>query len=127
MGARKPNKPLSREDALAAKPIRLPVVSSQSASDGGVRITVSFQRPRWQRWFGAGTANVERSFDLDAFGREVYEACDGGREVRALIKSFAAAHHLSEVEAELSVTKFLQMLMSRGLIAMAVRDGDTNP
>ena len=64
-----------------------------------------------------------RSFELDSMGREVYDACDGRRDVNSIIRQFAKAHGLGRAEAEMSVTIFLKMLIGKGLIAMGVPAG----
>ena len=110
---------LARDRALSARPVTLAAVSREDREDGGLRISVSVARPKWHRWLG-GVGAVQHSFDLDAFGRSVYERCDGTREVRAMIEDFAAEYHVSVAEAEMSVTKFLNTLMSRGLIGMGL-------
>jgi hypothetical protein len=91
---------------------------------GELRLTVQFERPRWQRVLGAGS-KCDRTFVLDSLGREVYEQCGSGRTVRELIKAFAGAHHVSQGEAEYSVTTYLRTLMRKGLIEMEVQRGKT--
>jgi len=114
---------ISRASALAAVPIQLPIVCTTPRDDGGIKVTVRFDRPRWHRWLGV-TGAVERTFGLDPFGREVYEACDGKRSVRDIVREFSENHKLSGPEAELAVTRFLRTLMSKSLVAVAVPEED---
>jgi len=109
--------PMVREQALHGRPVRIEPATAESTGDGGIRVTVALPRPRWHRWFG-GSGDMPHSFDLDAFGREVYDACDGQCDVAGLVRQFAERHSISAPEAEISVTAFLKLLMSRGLIAM---------
>jgi len=113
------SEPLRREQALAAVPVRTQVLRVEERDNGGLLLTVQVRPPRWHRWLGADTP-LERSFGLDSFGREVYEMCDGRRTVRDVIAEFARRHRLEATEAELAVTRFLRLLMRKGLIALAV-------
>jgi hypothetical protein len=97
----------------------MPIVKQEVRADGGLRVTVLLDRPAWQRWLG-GSEKVGRTFGLDNAGRQVYEACDGRRNARAIIRRFAAANRLNEAEAEIAVTTFLKTLMAKGLVAMEV-------
>ena len=120
MGLLKSKPALSREEALAALPTRLPSMSEAPIDEGtGLRVTVKVAPARWQRWLGSG-GQVKRSFDLDALGVEIYRACDGHTNVRDIVAKFGKRHGLGKPEAEISVTQFLNTLMSRGLIAMEV-------
>ena len=112
---------LTRKKALSGVPVRLPVVSQEEADGGGVRLKIKLSRPGWQRWLGM-SETMERTFELDSVGRRVYESCDGRRNVRSIISRFGHAHRLGRVEAEISVTKFLKMLVGKGLVAMQVPD-----
>jgi hypothetical protein len=76
-----------------------------------------YERPRWQRVLGA-ERECERTFGLDAYGRRVYEGCDGQRPVREIIRQFAKQVSVSVPEAELAVTKFMRTLLAKGLVAM---------
>jgi hypothetical protein len=105
-----------RGAALEAVPHRLPSLRKEE-KNGKLYVTVQFERPRWQRVLGADKL-CERTFGLDAYGRRVYESCDGRRPVRQIIRQFADHAHVSVPEAEMAVTKFMRTLMTKGLVAM---------
>ena len=116
-------KTISRTSALKARPKRLPVLRSEELDGDGLKVTVEYTRPRWQQFLGA-PAEVNRSYVLDNFGREVYEACNGKRNVGSIVRDFSNRHNVSVAEAELSVSTFLKTLMSRGLVAMLMGKGE---
>jgi hypothetical protein len=105
-----------RKASLDAVPYRLPVVRREE-KNGKVYVTVCFDRPRWQQFLGADET-CQRTFGLDAYGRQVYQNCDGQRSVRQIIHLFSKATRVSKPEAEAAVTKFMRTLISKGLIAM---------
>ena len=80
-------------------------------------------RPAWQRMLGADQ-HCNRSYGLDAYGRDVYGDCNGKAGVRAIIKRFAKRHAVSKPEAEKAVTLFIKTMMSRGLIAMELENAE---
>lgn len=105
-----------RHAALSGVPYRLPAVR-QEEKNGRLYVTIRFERPRWQRVLGADQT-CERTFGMDAYGRRVYESCDGRRPVRQIIRDFAAQTRVSKPEAEMAVAKFMRTLLSKGLVAM---------
>ncbi len=110
---------LTREQVFQSRPFQAPVTKKEEIEKGGVRLTYTAARPKWQRVLGA-PENATVSFELDAYGWEVYEACNGKSTVREIIKNFAVDHNLAMAEAELSVTTFLKTLIGRGLVAVEV-------
>ena len=98
-------------------PLALPTLSREPATDGGLRVTVEYERPAWQRRLGAG-ARGRRTFELDPLGHEVYATCDGTRTVGHLIRDFAALHRVSLAEAEISITSYLRTLTTKGIVAL---------
>ena len=106
----------ARNAAMQARPIQSPPVRTEE-KDGKCYVTIRFIRPRWQRVLGADET-CERSFGLDTYGRIVYESCDGKRTVQQIVKRFAGKVHVSQPEAEMAVTKFIQTLMKKGLVVM---------
>ncbi len=67
----------------------------------------------------------ERAVVIDPLGQEVWERCDGRRQVEQIIDEFASSHRLRFHEARLSVELFLKQLTQRGAIAMVgLNQGD---
>jgi len=111
-----------REAALTAVPYPLPVVRKKEEGKK-LYVTVMFERPKFQQFLGA-EANCERTFGLDAYGRQVYETCDGKRSVKEIINKFAYKTKVRRPEAETADTKFFRVLMTKGLIAMQMEKPD---
>ena len=61
-----------------------------------------------------------RNFGLDAFGLEIWEACDGGRTVEAICEGFAERHQVSFEEARGAINQFLHILLLKDLIFIEV-------
>lgn len=113
---------VGREQAMAACPVQCPPQKTER-KDGKLYVTIGFERPAWQRLLGA-ERECSRTFGLDAYGQEVYAKCDGRTPVKAIVKTFASRHHLSEAEARIAVAAFMKTLMRRGLIGMVVARSD---
>jgi len=111
-----------RKRALEAKPVAFPPVRTET-KDGKMYVTLEFVRPRWQRILGADKL-CERSFGLDAYGRDVYDACDGKTPVNVIIKRFAKKYHIDPAEAERNLTMFLKTLIGKGLVGIPLTDRD---
>jgi hypothetical protein len=105
---------------MSARPVRAEPIKTER-KDGKLYVTLEFERPGWQRFLGSNRY-CRRTFGLDPYGEEVYMACDGGASVRRIVKGFAARHHISPAEAEISVSRFLKTLMTKGLVGMAVSE-----
>jgi hypothetical protein len=105
--------------SMGARPAQAPRVRATQREDGGLLVTVLLQRPRWQRMLG-GQGTMERSFGLDAVGRQVYDWCDGRASVADLIRRFARERQVHPAEAEAAVTTFLRTLVTKGLIVMEI-------
>ena len=121
-----------RERALAALPsperllaaVARPVPSASATTRGdGLRVSRPIDRP----WWGFPPISwvlpvpTTRTVDLDALGREVYERLDGLVKVEAVVEAFAEHHRLPFDEAGASVTRFLRLLLERGMIAIEER------
>ena len=116
LGAKKAK--LDRNSAMNARPVRLAAVNTEEKG-GKLHVTVEYNRPVWQRAFGA-VGKYKRTYALDDYGREVYEYCDGKSSTTKLARKFSERHSISRPEAELAVTSFLKTLVGKGLVAMAV-------
>jgi hypothetical protein len=111
---------MTRDTAMAAVPVQIP---PRRVEDKNAKryITVNFQRRGWQRMLG-GNRDRERTFGLDTYGQSVYDACNGQASVETIIRNFARSHHLSTPESETAVTKFLKVLVSKGLLVMTLEE-----
>lgn len=114
----KKNLSIVRDTAMSACPVRRPPVKTEE-KNGKLYVTVEFERPRWQRILGSDRL-CRRTFGLDEYGQEVYDACDERTPIGRIIGHFAEAHHLSVAEAEMSVTAFLKTLISKGLVGIPI-------
>lgn len=134
MFLRKPKTPaledrISREEALACKPVRCPVVEVEELDDKTVRLCYPLV---WKPWFARVASRLgawdesprRKKLELDAMGTTAWRLIDGRRSVGEMAKEFAATYELQLREAELSVSAFLKELGKRGLIAMQA--GSTN-
>lgn len=113
---------LSREQALAARPVRLPADPKlEPLPSGGARLTVKLRPSRWGRLLlRLPESGLPRTFELDAVGLHVWQACDGATTVERLIRSIADEFRLNLREAEVSTLQFLQTLTGKGLIGLEV-------
>ncbi len=111
---------LAREQSMNAMPIAFPTLNKEEKG-GKLYVTVQLIRPRWQRFLGGDPA-CERTFGLDAFGQEVYGACDGNTTVTEIVTQFSKNHHINQAEAELNVTTFLKTLIGKGLIGIPLEE-----
>jgi hypothetical protein len=118
-----PDKPVDLSEMLDALPMPNHAVRVEDKGDGALVLHV----PIRQRWYNGPPLSwilpfrKERSIALDQLGREVWIACDGKRNVEAIVEAFARDHGVSFHEARLGVTEFLRSLTRRGLIIIVGR------
>jgi Coenzyme PQQ synthesis protein D (PqqD) len=105
---------LTREDILAASPLRAAGAVLERQEGGGARVKIPVSA-RWPFRVPRGTV---KTFELDEMGLWVWDACDGQRTLLEVITKFAEHYRLSVREAEVATTKFLQTLGSRRLISL---------
>jgi hypothetical protein len=113
---------LDRHQAVDARPLRLAEAEVTPADNGGGRLCVPLRPPRWARWVFRFPEGATKSFELDALGMLVWEACDGKTSVLQIVRRLEKRYHLTSREAEVSAVAFLQTLMKKGLIGMAPRE-----
>lgn len=111
---------LTRDQALRARPVTARILRREPLDAGGERLTVPFTPTGLQKFFFRHSEGMTKKFDLDVFGLEVLAMCDGRKSVRHVVDTFARRHNLHAAEAERAVTTFLQIMMRKGLVAMAV-------
>lgn len=112
---------LSREQSLAAKPIRNENLAVSRDDDGNVVLTIT----RKKNWWANLLAKMlhmpdKKKVALDEIGTAVWDKCDGKHTVEAIISDFAQKYKLNRREAELSMFAYLRELTRRGFIGLLV-------
>ena len=112
---------ITREQAMAARPVRNPELEVSRNDEGEVEL----KRPRRRTWWvnlmaKLGSAPEYQVLTLDRVGSAVWELCDGEHTVHELIAQLAEEHQLSRKEAEVSMVTYLRQLAQRGVIALAI-------
>jgi len=116
--ARRP--PISREQALSARPLTGRIISRKELGNGQVRIEVPFEPRGVHRWLLRLPKESIRDFELDAFGVRLLDMCDGKTSVKRIIKVFVDEYKLDPHEAEHAVVTFLRTLMKGNIVSMVV-------
>ena len=109
---------LTPQQALAAKPVRLVQATLCDRSDGSAELKVPLKPVRWTRWFYRLPAGASKTFELDALGLLVWNACDGHTSVQQIIRKLAKRYNLGLREAQAPALAFLQTLIRKGLVGM---------
>lgn len=123
-----PTRPeMSREEALAYKPVVSREVRAERTEAGLVRIRYPVAFKPWfaglARRLGrkgqGGQEAMLRTLELDAMGSTVWDWLDGQNTVHELAARLADHYGLHEREAEVSMSAFLRELGRRGIIGLA--------
>ena len=112
---------LTRDQAMRAWPVRNPALKSNVSEDG----LVTIELPRRKDWMGGllgmlFSVPASKPVQLDEIGSFVYDRCEGDHTVNDIVDAMMSEYKLNRREVEVSLTKFLQMLAQRGIIAFAV-------
>lgn len=116
----KPPRHMPAEEVLSAVPYQNEAMDLTLRANGTAVASVPLKRPRWLvpplSWIIPFSSH--RRVELDTAGVAVLKLCDGERDVESIIEKFAAYHKLSFRESQLSVSRFLQQLTQRGIVAV---------
>lgn len=120
---RKPKKIApTREQILAAKPLRLVEDSVALDGKGGGKLTVKLKQTKWSGVVFRMPDGATKTFELDEIGLLVWNTCDGKTNVRKLIEAVAKKCGVTLREAEISTMKFLEMLSKKNLIGVTTEE-----
>jgi hypothetical protein len=114
----------TREQTLAARPVRLVEDAVTLDGKGGGKLTVKLRQTKWSGVVFHMPDGATKTFELDEIGLLVWNACDGKTSVRRLVESVAKKYGVSLREAEVSTMAFLQTLAKKNLIGLAIVDGN---
>lgn len=124
-GRGKTNDAISKEQALAARPVQLVKAELAATDDGGAKLKVPLLRTGWTKTFLRVPEGTTKTFELDPIGLFVWESCDGKTSVQQIIKRLAQEHKLTLREVEVATIQFLQTLARKGLIGLEVQREDS--
>ena len=117
--------PVSWRPMMEAVPMLNSAARVERLPDGTMKAYVKKLRPWYMKpplsWMMQ--RRPERCLLLDRLGTEVWELCDGTRNVESVVDSFAERHGLSFHEARAAVTTYLKMLIQPGVLAIAMKKG----
>jgi hypothetical protein len=118
---KQPDAGLSREQAMAAWPVRNPALTSRTNEEGIVGVDLPRRKDMVGRMLGyLFSVPDSKPIVLDEVGSFVWARCDGEHTVNELVTALCEEYKLNRREAEVSLTQFLQMLGKRGMVAFAV-------
>jgi hypothetical protein len=109
---------LTREQALAAKPIRAveaDLETDEQTGTGQLKVKIEAKR-KWALF--SLPAGATKTFELDEVGVYVWKKLDGHTSVEQLMRLIAKQYNLDIKQAEASTVAFLQMLIKRGLVGL---------
>lgn len=114
---------MSREEALACRPVKNRYVRESRLAGGEVVLHYPVSAPPWAarlaRWFRMDPAAPRiGTLQLDALGTAVWDMIDSQRSLRDIAAAFAGAHRLAPREAQAAVSQFARELGRRGLIGL---------
>jgi len=110
--------PIPLEVILASKPIRNPAVNWEKNEKGEVVITIKLEPSKPGLFSGFVKEPTERKIVLDRIGGFVWELIDGERTVSEIADQVSERFKLHRREAQTSLLAYLQMLASKGLVAL---------
>jgi hypothetical protein len=116
---RRTKKTITRQQQLSARPERREDAKLETSGDGGGKVTIPLRARRG--WILRLPEGATKTFELDAMGLFVWDACDGKTSVQQIIRRLGKRYNLSLRESEVSTIAFLHMLAKKGLIGMDVR------
>jgi len=112
---------VTKTQMLAARPTRLVEAQPVAVDDSAWRITVPLAPAGWAGRILRVPAGATKTFELDALGKFVWDACDGRTSVRQLIARLAKRYNLNEREAEVATVAFLHTLVKKGILGMNIK------
>ena len=124
---------MTRAQMLAAVPVRNAAVqwSREAREAGGPELSL-LRIPRRSDRLGRMVAALfqvpeVRKLELDEIGSDVWEWCDGTRNVAAVTGAVCEKYRLNRRQAEASVAAYLKILQERRLIAITLRPAGSAP
>ncbi|MCE5216967.1 PqqD family protein [bacterium] len=112
---------LTREQSMAARPVRNPGLEWSLNEDDEAVVTIPRRKDTQGRFLAWMFFIPEaRPLSLDAVGTFVWEHCDGEKSVSDLIDLMAKEYNVARKEVEVSLIEYLKRLGQRGMVGFLV-------
>ena len=118
-----PKGKLAPDQFRNAKPIRNPHVTWETADDGSILLVapLSEQGKGFMGWVARRMKLPDqKQFELEPVGALVWEHCDGNHTNASIAKALQTRYKMNRLEAEASLSAFLQTLSQRRLVTLMV-------
>lgn len=119
---------ISRDQALHSRPVRNPQLEWERVDGGDVHLRIYRRNDRVAKalcWMFR--APEYKEIVLDEVGSDIWELCNGERNVEAIVLATSKKYKLTRRECETSVAAYLKMLGDRKLIGFQLkRSGSAN-
>ena len=113
--------PLSREQALKARPTQNPNITVHETDEGLIRLTAPTKPRMGSKWLAWLLVTPQtRNFALDEIGSDVWRLFDGEHSVKHVAVEIARRYKVNRREAEQSAIQYMRLLMQRGLVLMEI-------
>ena len=114
---------LTKQQAMAARPVQLVKSECVTGSDPGTfRLVVPLKTRKFAGFLFRMPEGATKSFELDEMGKLVWDSCDGSTSVQQIIRRLADEYRISHREAEVSTLAFLRTLARKGLLGFSGND-----
>lgn len=121
LGTKKPEPPISRQEAMQVMPIRNPSLEWEVNEDSNVVVTLPRRRDLKGRLLTFFFPIPEsRPVVLDEVGTFIWQRCDGNYTMDELVECLCAEYNLNRKEVQVSLVEYMKMLGQRGMVAIAV-------
>ena len=111
---------ISREDAMAARPMHMIECQVEPMDDGGAKLKVPLKHGGWVGKVFRVPDGTMKTFELDALGLFVWNSCDGKTSVQQIIRRLAKEQGLTLREVEVATIRFMQVLVRKGMLGMTI-------
>lgn len=119
---------LDRAQALHTRPIRNPRLEWERMEDGDVHLRIPRRKDRVARVLCyLFRAPEYKEIVLDEVGSDIWELCDGDRDVDAIVSATCSKYKLTRRECETSVAAYLKMLGDRKLVGFMLKGSGSRP
>lgn len=106
------------ERVMNTRPVRAVSAEMEPTADGGGKLKVPMQPPRWGKRLFRLPPGATKTFEFDALGVFVWEQIDGKTSVRQIVERLSRRYKLNLREAQVPTIRFLQVLMGKRLIGV---------